>query len=131
VLAAVGIYHVSFSVPVDEPGQLELTLNGIPLAYTVTGRSTGTSAIAGEALVQTTLANGVLTVRNPAGESSALRITPVAGGTERVLRHAHDRAAQLLTRASLTAGRLGRTAGLIRCVSADLVAEPLVDTWAP
>jgi hypothetical protein len=82
VLADVGIYHVAFSVPVTEPGQLELTLDGTPLAYTVTGRSTGTSAIAGEALVQTTAANGVLTVRNPAGESLALTITPLAGGTE-------------------------------------------------
>jgi hypothetical protein len=81
-LAAVGIYHVAFSVPVDEPGQLELTLNGIPLAYTVTGRSTGTSAIAGEALVQTTGANGVLSVRNPASEPLALTITALAGGTE-------------------------------------------------
>jgi hypothetical protein len=82
VLADVGIYDVAFSVPVTEPGQLELTLDGTPLAYTVTGRSTGTSAIAGEALVQTTAANGVLTVRNPAGESLALTITPLAGGTE-------------------------------------------------
>jgi hypothetical protein len=82
VLADVGIYHVAFSVPVTEPGQLELTLDGTPLAYTVTGRATGTSAIAGEALVQTTAAHGVLTVRNPASEPSGLTITPLAGGTE-------------------------------------------------
>jgi hypothetical protein len=82
VLAPVGVYHVAFSVPVDEPGQLELTLDGIPLAYTVTGRATGTSAIAGEALVQTTVANSVLTIRNPAAEPSALTVTPLAGGTE-------------------------------------------------
>jgi Collagen triple helix repeat (20 copies) len=81
-LQAVGIYRVDFSVPVDEPGQLELTLDGNPLAYTVTGRATGTSAIAGEALVQTTAADGVLTVRNPASEPSGLTITPFAGGTE-------------------------------------------------
>jgi Collagen triple helix repeat (20 copies) len=81
-LEAIGIYRVDFSVPVDEPGQLELTLDGTPLAYTVTGRATGTSAIAGEALVQTTAAHGVLTVRNPASEPSGLTITPAAGGTE-------------------------------------------------
>jgi hypothetical protein len=82
VLSAVGIYRVDFSVPVDEPGQLELTLNGAQLAYTVTGRATGTTPIAGEALVQTTVANEVLTVRNPASEPTALTITPLAGGTQ-------------------------------------------------
>jgi hypothetical protein len=81
-LAVVGTYRVAFSVPVDEAGQLELTLNGVPLAYTVTGRATGTSPIAGEALVQTTTANEILTVRNPGAEPTALTITPLAGGTE-------------------------------------------------
>jgi hypothetical protein len=82
LLSAVGIYRVDFSVPVDEAGQLELTLNGAQLAYSVTGRATGTTPIAGEALVQTTGANEVLTVRNPASESTALTITPLAGGTQ-------------------------------------------------
>jgi Collagen triple helix repeat (20 copies) len=82
VLGNIGVYHVAFSVPVDEAGQLELTLDGNPLAYTVTGRATGTSAIAGGALVQTTAVNEILTVRNPAGESTALTITPLAGGAD-------------------------------------------------
>jgi Collagen triple helix repeat (20 copies) len=82
VLAPVGTYRVAFSVPVDEAGQLELTLNGVPLAYTVTGRATGSTPIAGEALVQTTAANEILTVRNPGDESTALTITPLAGGTD-------------------------------------------------
>jgi hypothetical protein len=79
-LAAIGTYLVSFNVPVDEPGQLILTLNGADLAYTVAGRETGTSPIAGESLIQTTVVNSVLTVRNPAGNPNALTITPVAGG---------------------------------------------------
>jgi hypothetical protein len=82
VLGNIGVYHVAFSVPVDEAGQLELTLDGNPLAYTVTGRATGTSAIAGGALVQTTAVNEILTVRNPADESTSLTITPLAGGTD-------------------------------------------------
>ncbi|MFC5403234.1 collagen-like protein [Cohnella soli] len=80
-LAAIGTYQVLFQVNVNEAGQLMLTLNGADLAYTVVGRATGTSQIVGMALVQTTVINSVLTVRNPAGNSTALTITPLAGGT--------------------------------------------------
>ncbi len=83
-LAETGTYRVAFDVPVTEAGQLILTLNGADLAYTVTGRATGTSQITGESLVQTTSVNSILTVRNPAGNSTALTITPLAGGTRPV-----------------------------------------------
>ena len=81
-LPAIGTYRVSFSVSVTEPGQLVIVLNSAPLAYTVYGRATGTSPIAGTALVQTTSVNSVLSVNNPAGEAAALTITPVAGGVD-------------------------------------------------
>ncbi|CAM4424106.1 collagen-like protein [Paenibacillus tarimensis] len=80
-LAAIGTYQVLFQVNIVEAGQLILTLNGADLAYTVAGRATGTSQIIGIALVQTTVINSVLAVRNPAGNSTALTITPLAGGT--------------------------------------------------
>ncbi len=83
-LADIGVYRVAFTVPVTEAGQLILTLNGADLAYTVVGRATGTVQIVGEALVQTTAVNSILTVRNPAGNSTALTITPLAGGTRPV-----------------------------------------------
>ncbi|SDN52278.1 collagen-like protein [Bacillus sp. OK048] len=86
-LSAIGIYQVFFQVSVSEPGQLILTLNGIDLAYTVVGRATGTSQIVGMALVQTSVINSILTVRNPAGNSPALTITPLAGGTRPVSAH--------------------------------------------
>jgi hypothetical protein len=79
-LTSAGTYRVAFSVSVTEPGQLELAVNGTPLAYTVYGRATGTSQISGEALV-TANAGDVLSVVNPAGNSPALTITPLAGGT--------------------------------------------------
>ena len=79
VLPSSGTYRVSFSVPVTEPGQLVLTLNNADLAYTVVGRATGTSTIAGEALV-TASAGDVLTVRN-SSSCCALTITPFSGGT--------------------------------------------------
>lgn len=83
-LAAVGTYQVFFQVSADEAGQLVLTLNGVELPYTVVGRATGTSQIVEFALVNTTTPNSILTVRNPAGESTALTITPLAGGTDPV-----------------------------------------------
>lgn len=86
-LSEIGTYQVSFNVPVTEAGQLELTLNGASLAYTVVGRATGTSDIAGTFIVETSTINSVITVRNPAGNAAALTITPLAGGTSPVSAH--------------------------------------------
>jgi len=83
-LPNIGTYQVMFQVSVTEAGQLVLTLNGSELAYTVTGRATGTSEIVGISLVTTTLANSQITVRNPLGNSTALTITPLAGGAKAV-----------------------------------------------
>jgi hypothetical protein len=54
----------------------------VELPYTVYGRATGTSQIAGYALVTTTAAGSTVEVRNPAGNTTALTITPLAGGTK-------------------------------------------------
>lgn len=87
-LPEIGTYRVAFSVPVVEAGQLELTIDSgagaAGLAYTVVGRATGTTAVSGESLVQTTVINSVLSVENPPGNSPALTITPLAGGTHPV-----------------------------------------------
>lgn len=80
-LPDIGTYRVAFSVPVTEAGQLELTLNSLELPHTVYGRATGTSLISGEALVTTTTTNSLVSVVNPPGNSTALTITPLAGGT--------------------------------------------------
>jgi hypothetical protein len=74
-----GTYRVSFTVPVDEPGQLQLRLDGIGLAYTVSGRATGTSPIHGEAFV-VAAAGANLAVINPANSPLALTISQSAGG---------------------------------------------------
>lgn len=86
-LTDIGFYQVLFQVSVDEAGQLILTLNGADLANTVVGRATGTSQIVEMAIVETTSVNSILTVRNPAGNSTALTITPLAGGTRPVSAH--------------------------------------------
>ncbi|MBM7604051.1 hypothetical protein JOC75_002024 [Metabacillus crassostreae] len=86
-LAEIGTYQVLFQVSVTEAGQLVLTINDVELPYTVVGRATGTSQIVGIALVTTSTINSILTVRNPADNSTALTITPLAGGTEPVSAH--------------------------------------------
>ncbi|MCW3026945.1 MAG: Collagen triple helix repeat protein [Solirubrobacterales bacterium] len=85
VLPNIGTYRVAFSVSVTEAGQLVICLDSgsgmAELAYTVYGRATGTDQIAGEALITTTVAKSALELRNPAGNTPALTITPLAGGT--------------------------------------------------
>jgi len=86
-----GVYQILFQVSVDEPGQLVITLDSgggpVELAYTVAGRATGASQIVCMALVQTTVASSILSVSNPAGNSGALTITPLAGGAQPVSAH--------------------------------------------
>ena len=83
--------EVFFQVSVDEAGQLVLTLDSgggpIELDYTVVGRATGTSQLVGMALVKTTVVDSILTVSNPAGNSTALTITPKAEGIDPVSAH--------------------------------------------
>lgn len=90
-LTNIGIYQVLFQVSVDEAGQLVITLDSgggpIELDYTVVGRATGTSEIVGMALVQTTAASSILSISNPSGNSTALTITPLAGGKAPVSAH--------------------------------------------
>ncbi len=87
ILPEIGAYQVLFQASVTEAGQLILTLNGADLPYTVAGREAGTSQIVGMAIVETTTANSVLTVRNPEGTAEALTLTPLAGGTRPVSAH--------------------------------------------
>ncbi len=85
-LSEPGVYMVMFQVSVTGSGQLVLTLNGQELGYTVVGRTGGNSQIVGMALVNVT-ESSVLTVRNPAGNSSSLEINDNAGGSQPVSAH--------------------------------------------
>lgn len=87
VLSDMGMYFVAFQVSVSEAGQLMLELNGSPIVDSVVGRATGTSQIVGMSYVTTTTANSILRVINPSGNSPALTITPLAGGTHSVSAH--------------------------------------------
>ncbi len=90
-LADIGVYLVFFQVSVTEAGQLVLTLDSgsgpLELGYTVVGKATGTSQIGAMVLLQTLAANSIISVNNPTGNSPALTITPLAGGTHAVSAH--------------------------------------------
>ena len=84
LLSEVSTYRVAFIVPVGEAGQLLLQLNDVDLSYTVFGRAANNSQIVGEALITTTVPDSIIEVVNPAGNATALTITPLAGGTRPV-----------------------------------------------
>ena len=84
-LASIGIYQVFFQASITEPGQLSVELNNVPI--TIVGRATGTNQITSLSLVQTTTINTILTIVNPVGETTALTLTPFAGGINQVSAH--------------------------------------------
>ncbi len=79
VLPAIGIYEINWQVLVDEEGQLALYLNGLLLAQTTVGRRTGSCQIVGSALIITSAANSILSIRNPG--PAPLTIVQNDGGT--------------------------------------------------
>lgn len=83
-LPAIGTYQVAWQVSIDEPGQLQLAIGGVGLANTVVGRASATDQICGNTLITTTNVNSILSVINPAGNATALTITPLAGGATSV-----------------------------------------------
>ena len=87
ILPNIGTYEVFFQVSVDEAGQLMLRIDGVELAHSVVGRATGTNQLTGMCMVTTTATNSILEVINPSGNSTALTITPIAGGTHSVSAH--------------------------------------------
>ncbi len=87
LLPAIGTYLVQFQVSVTDAGQLMLRLNGGLVANSVVGRASGVSQIIGISYLTTTTVNSILEVINPPGNSPALIITPLAGGTDPVSAH--------------------------------------------
>lgn len=90
-LREIGTYEVQFQVPVTEAGQLDIALDaGAGFSEdpaSVVGRATGATQIVGVSLINTTVANTKLSIFNPTGNTPALTITPVAGGTHMVSCH--------------------------------------------
>lgn len=87
LLPTIGTYLVQFQVTVESPGQLMLRLNAALVANSVVGRAVGATQIVGMSLITTTTPNSILEVINPPGNTPALELTPVAGGTHPVSAH--------------------------------------------
>jgi hypothetical protein len=86
-LATIGKYRVSWQASINEPGQLQLTttlMGGSVFPGSTVGRATGTTQIVGETTIQTTSADQIISVTNPATNSAALTVTPIAGGASAV-----------------------------------------------
>ena len=73
-----GLYRIAFDVPVIEPGQLTIVVNGVAILDTTSGRATGTTTISGDSFGFFT-AGDIVELRN-LGSSSSLTIPASAGG---------------------------------------------------
>lgn len=80
-IATPGVYQVNYNVSSSTPGQLQIELNGTPLANTVTGTSAANGEIVGNAIITTTVPNSTIRIINPAGNTNNVTVTPNAGGT--------------------------------------------------
>jgi len=85
-LASIGIYQVFFQASITETGQLCIFIVN-ELLNTVVGRATGTCQLVCMCLIQTTVVNSILSIVNPVTETTALTLTPFAGGTNQVSAH--------------------------------------------
>ena len=86
-LVNTGTYLITYQASIDEPGQLGLSLNGSLIPYSVSGRATGTNQIYNSVIIEVTTANSTLSLVNPEGNTTALTLTPSAGGTHPVTAH--------------------------------------------
>jgi hypothetical protein len=87
-IPTIGTYEVSFNVHTTEPGQLELSVDngaGFVVAHECTGTNmnptSGGHPIVANCIITTTGTDAVVTVINPAGNSTALTITPADGAS--------------------------------------------------
>ena len=81
-LANTGTYEVTFRVHTTEPGQLQLYVDGVPQPQTTAVNMNPTSGghpIVGTSIITTGAPNAIVSVFNPAGNSTALTITPADG----------------------------------------------------
>ena len=79
-IADVGVYLIIFNVTTTEAGQVDLTVNGTELPYTVVGNAGGNSQITGVSLVKIDTENSTITVRNPATSTDSITLTRASTG---------------------------------------------------
>ena len=80
LLSEPGTYLVQYTLSPSGTGQTVLALNGTELGYTLVG-SDGTGApISNSTIITTTVADSILSLRNPAASGGNLTLAPSAGG---------------------------------------------------
>jgi hypothetical protein len=81
-LAVAGYYEVAYQYT-DASGatQVQLTLNGVAVPWSVIGGATGTTQKFGKVIILTSAANTVLALQNPPGNANTIT-TPPPDGTE-------------------------------------------------
>lgn len=78
-LNTAGVYRVTYTVPVVEPGQLVLSIQGSPLPYTTSGRDTGTSLITLTTLVHAG-SGEQLTLRAAGSNQTSITLSQTVSG---------------------------------------------------
>jgi hypothetical protein len=81
-VANIGTYDITFRVHTTEPGQLQLALDTVPQPQTTSADMDPTSGghvLVGNSIITTTVVDSIIQVINPAGNSTALTITPANG----------------------------------------------------
>ena len=81
-LPHIGTYEVTVNAVINVPAQLIATLNGAPVASTVTGKDISGSNLQGSFLITTLLPNSILTIQN--ASAGAITLVAAAGGTNPV-----------------------------------------------
>ena len=78
-LADIGFYQIYYQVNIKEPGQLVLTLNDKPLDYTIVGQAVENSTFICMALIETTIPNSFICIRNPVSNATSLTMNSTSG----------------------------------------------------
>lgn len=76
-----GTYNVNYRINSSTAGQLQVALNGAGVAYTTTGINAGNDVISGNTMITTTAPNTLLSIINPATNTTSVTVAQNAGGT--------------------------------------------------
>lgn len=79
-LAEPGAYKISYRINSSNPAQVQVSLNGVGLANTITGTSDASSTITGETVITTTQPNSTISIINPTNSTSNITVSPNSGG---------------------------------------------------
>lgn len=86
-LTNIGTYEIMFQISVSSGAQVLIAINGTEIPNSVVGREANNSQLVGINLIQTSVVDSVLEIRNPLGALNPIIVTPIAGGFRPVSCH--------------------------------------------